>query len=205
MEENKKYHYCRLNQTPDNWQWCYSAKEFQKLLKASVKNLVLEKMYISFEAYCNSTFSYRSDRSFLDLSFESGYVLLVFNKLAIEFALHVEGMVEYNFFSPEEINIEEVYDYAPDMFDNTYDYVEEIQNCFDAEYSGKSVENVKVGRTDCWGFSLKGFNEELADKAAKANDLPERICFYLVGGVLVQLICDSLEYCRISVKNEPVT
>ena len=41
---------------------------------------------------------------------------------------------------------------------------------------------------------------KIESKAAAANDLPERICFYLANGVIVQLICDDLEYCHIVVE-----
>lgn len=195
--ENKKYHYYRFPRLSGNWQWCYSARDFHKQLNQRVKGLVLEKMYITFDEYMDGTCH---DRSHFDLSFEGGYVLLVFNKLAVKFAIHVEGMVEYCFFSPEEINIEEVYDYEPDRYDKVYTNVIELQESFDAEYIGKRVIKTEVRHTNMWGFRLEGFDVERANKAAAANDLPERICFHLANDTQVQLICDDLEYCHIVVE-----
>lgn len=195
--ENKKYHYYRFSRLSGNWQWCYSARDFQKLLNQQVKGLVLEKLFITFDEYMDGSCH---DHSHFDLSFEGGYVLLIFNKLAIKFAIHVEGMVEYCFFSPEEINSEKIYDYEPDRYDQVYTNVVELQHCFDAEYSGKRVTKAEVRHTDMWGFRLEGFDVEKANKAATANDLPERICFHLANDTKVQLICDDLEYCHIVVE-----
>lgn len=201
--ENKKYYYYRFPQLSGNWQWCYSARDFQKYLNQQVKGLVLEKLYITFDEYMDGSCC---DRSHFDLSFEGGYVLLVFNKLAVEFAIHVEGMVEYSFFLPDEIKIEEIYGYEPDRYDPVFTNVVELQDCFDAEYTGKRVVRVEVRHTDTWGFWQEGFDEERADKAATANDLPERICFHLANDTLVQLICDDLEYCHIFVeKTNPLS
>ena len=193
----KKYHYYRFPRLSGNWQWCYSARDFQKLLNQQVKGLVLEKLYITFDEYMDGKCH---DRTHFDLSFEGGYVLLIFNKIAIKFAIHVEGMVEYRFFSPEEINIEEIYNYAPDRYDPVYTNIVELQHCFDAEYAGKRVTKVEVRHTNMWGFRLEGFDTEKANKAATANDLPERICFCLANDTKVQLICDDLEYCHIFVE-----
>ena len=201
--ENKKYHYHRFARVSHDWQWCYSARDFQKLLNQQVKGLVLEKLFITFDEYMDGSCY---DQSHFDLSFEGGFVLLIFNKLAIKFAIHVEGMVEYCFFSPEEIKIEEIYEYEPDRYDQAYTNVIELQHCFDAEYAGKRVTKVEVRHTNMWGFRLNGFDTEKANKAATANDLPERICFYLANDTKVQLICDDLEYCHIFVeKVNPLT
>jgi hypothetical protein len=81
-----------------------------------------------------------------------------------------------------------------------YTNVVELQDCFDAEYAGKRVIKAEVRHTNMWGFRLEGFDKEQANRAAAANDLPERICFYLANGVIVQLICDDLEYCHIVVE-----
>jgi hypothetical protein len=199
---NEKYHYHRFLHVLGGWQWCYSARDFQKQLNQRVKDLVLEKLYISFDEYIDGKCY---DRSHFDLAFEGGYVLLVFNKLAVKFAIHVEGMVEYGFFSPEEINIEEIYDYEPDRYDQVYTNVVELQDCFDAEYAGKRVIKAEVRHTNMWGFRLEGFNKEQANRAAAANDLPERICFYLANGVIVQLICDDLEYFHIVVEKSALS
>ena len=198
MTHNEKYRYHRFLRVLDGWQWCYSAKGFQKQLNQLTKGLILKKIYITFDEYMDGRCY---DRSHYDLAFEGGYVLLIFNKVAIEFAIHVEGMVKYRFFSPEEINIEEIYGPEPDRYDAVYNNVIELQPCFDAEYAGKRVIKAEVRHTNMWGFRLEGFDREQANKAAAANDLPERICFYLANGVMVQLICDDLEYCHIVVEN----
>lgn len=197
MTPNKKYHYHRFARMSEDWHWCYSARDLQKQLDQLVKGLVLKNMYISFESYMRGKCHHRSH---FNLAFVGGYVLLIFDKLAIEFAIHVEGMVKYHFFSPEEIHLEEVYDTEPDEYHPVYENVVELQPCFDAEYAEKTVIKSEVRSTDMWGMHLNGFDTERAARAADAKDLPERICFLLANGVQVQLICDDLEYCHIVVE-----
>jgi hypothetical protein len=196
-EENKKYHYYRISKRPDNWQWCYSARDFQKHINQMTKGLVLEKLYITFDEFMDGRCY---DRNHYNLAFEGGYSLLIFNKLAIEFAIHVEGMVEYNVFLPNQITFEEVFDYEPNRYDSVYTNLIELQANFDAEYTGKQVIKVKVHHTNMWGFRLEGFDTERANKAAQANDLPERVCFHLENGVQLSLICDDLEYFHIMIE-----
>ena len=197
--ENKKYHYYRISGLPDNWEWCYSARAFQKQLNQFTKELVLEKLYVYLDSYLNR----RGDNSqCLDLSFIGGYSLLVFNKLAIAFALHVKGMIEYSIFSPSQIHVEEKFDYIPDRYALEYSDLVELKDYFDEEYSEERIAKVEVHHTNMWGFHLDGFDEDRADIAASANDLPERIVFYLANGVQVKLICDDLEYCYITVERD---
>lgn len=126
--------------------------------------------------------------------------MLIFNKLAIAFALHVEGMVEYSVFSPSQIQAEEKYDYVPDRYDPAYADLVELKEYFEVEYAGKRILKAEVGHTDMWGFHLGGFDEKRAGIAADANDLPERIVFHLANGIQLKLVCDDLEYCYIVVE-----
>ena len=196
-DENIKYHYYRITGLPDNWKWCYSARDLQKELNQLTKGLVLNNLYVYLDNYLDS----RGDnRKCLNLAFIGGYVLLIFNKLAVAFALHVEGMVEYSIFSPSQIHIEEKYDYIPDRYDPSYADLIELKDYFEEEYSEKRVIKAEVKHTDTWGFHLEGFDVECAKKAADANDLPERIVFHLSNDVQLKLICDDLEYCYIIVE-----
>lgn len=198
---NEKYHYHRFINLSGDWHWCYSARTLQKELNQLAKGLVLKKMYISFNEYMDGKCY---GRCHFNLAFEGGYVLLIFDKLAIEFCIHVEGQINYHFFSPEEINIEEIYGNAPYRYDSVYTNIVELQPFFDAVYTEKRVTEVKVLHTNnMWAFRFSSFDMERANKAAEANDLPERICFLLDNGVQVHLIGDDMEYCRIIVKKVP--
>lgn len=195
--ENQKYHYYRISGLPDNWEWCYSANELEKKLNQLTKGLVLNNLYVYLDSYLDR----RGDNwKCLDLTFVGGYVLLIFNKLAVAFALHVEGMVEYSIFSPSQIHIEEEYDYIPDRYEPSYADLVELKDYFEEEYTGKRIIKTEVKHTDMWGFSLEGFDKERADNAAAANDLPERIVFHLANNVQLKLVCDDLEYCCIIVE-----
>jgi hypothetical protein len=197
FDEKKKYHFDRVFGLPDNWEWCYSARDFQKQLNQLTKGLVLEKLYVYLDSYLDRS---GDNPKCLNLSFVGGYSLLIFNKLAIAFVLHVEGMVEYSIFSPNQIRIEEKYDYMPDRYDPSYADLIELKDYFEEEYSEKRVIKAEVKHTDMWGFRLEGFDVECAKKAADANDLPERIVFHLSNNVHLKLICDDLEYCYIIVE-----
>ena len=195
--ENTKYHYDRIYGLPDNWEWCYSARDFQKLLNQLTKGLVLEKLYVYLDSYLER----RGDNfQCLDFSFIGGYVLLILNKLAIAFALHVEGMVEYSVFSPSQIRTESQYDFIQNKYDPSYADLVELKEYFEEEYAGKRLLKAEVGHTDMWGFHLEGFDEERAGIAADADDLPERIVFHLANNIQLKLICDDLEYCYIVVE-----
>ena len=198
--ENTKYHYDRIYGLPRNQEWCYSARAFQKQLNQLTKGLVLEKLYVYLDDYLAGR---GHNRKCLNLSFVGGYVLLIFNKLAIEFVLHVEGMVKYSVFSPSQIQIEAKYDHITDQYNPAYADLIELKEYFEEEYAGKRMLKAEVGHTDTWGFHLEGFDKERAGIAADANDLPERIVFHLVNDVQLKLVCDDLEYCYIFVEKCP--
>ena len=182
-EANGSYQFCRISGVPDNRQWCYSAKALQEELNQLLKGLTIQKVYISLDSYRSGS---GDGQTYVNLSFAGGCSLLVFEKVAVAFVLHVDGMVEYSVFAPDRLRIEEISGFAPGGA-----YFMALQSCPMAQYAGKRVVEVEVRPADTWGYRREGFDEERAKQAADANDLPNGICLFLKNGAQLQLICDT--------------
>lgn len=187
-----KVDYSIITKPEDELIWSYSYEDLQNKLNDVCKNHILKKVYADLHGYLESL--HRDEKS-CDFSFFGGSLLLIFDNIAVELIVHATGMVEYCTIMVEEIKIENRKGFTPDdMGINEDKYYYDLSNQFEVSYEDQKVINVSVDRTDCYSFSLYGFDEEKASLAEITNSLPNNIHFQLENGVDFGIYGDYIEY-----------
>ena len=193
-----KQPYTIITQPDAEWEYSYSANKLETELSKNFKGQKLKSVYIALSGYLGSLYS---TADCIDLSCIGGTALIIFDKLALQLAIHAEGMVEYRIFPVRDIKMKAVYDYPTEnalMAGNGYFNLQD--SSVSLEYAEKRVESVSVEGTGLWsGFYLPGFDEEAAELAARENDLPSEIQFRAETGV-IRFEGDSIEYYRLYFK-----
>lgn len=177
---------------PDTeWTYSYSAKELQEELNMLFSGQKVNAVYVGLDGYLESL---HWGKDYIDLSYMGGTSLVVFDKVVLQVAIHVEGMIEYRHFPIWEMRLREVFDYPPDdmLMSDKYFY-----NAADHEishdYAGQEVKAITVKGTNTWAFSQPTFDETIAEVAAKKNDLPTEIDI-LMSTCIIRFVGDELEY-----------
>ena len=187
----RKHHYNIIRIEDSEWNWCYSADELEKTLNDLCRGQKLLHCMAELCGYLEA--AVRGD-NFLDLSYMGGNTLMIFDKTVIEFDIRVEGLIGYRIVKPWNMSIRPIYDYIPEGYVTNPIYFCDVKNKFKLEYEGQTVCDVKIDHTNTWGFPATGFDDEKANIAAEANDLPNAIHFALSNGVDFSLLADTLEF-----------
>ena len=198
---HKKMSYNIIRIENSEWHWCYSAKELEKVLNDLCRGQKFLRCMAELRGYL---YMVRRSENYLDLSDMGGHTLIIFDKAVIEFDIRVEGLIGYRIAKPWDLHIHPVYDYVPSDYITDSIYFCDVKNDFELDFECHTVCNIQVDNTDTWGFSAKGFDEELADAAAKTNDLPQAIHFMLDNNVDFYLMADQIEYYMIELTQENV-
>ena len=196
---HKKRNYNIVRVEDSTWQWCYSAEELEKTLNDLCRGQKLLYCMAELHGYLDA--NPRGD-NFLDLSYMGGNTLMIFDEIVVELDIRVEGLIGYRIAKPWNMSIRPVNDPVPEDYITNPIYFCNVKSDFRLEYEGHTVSDVKIDRTNSWGFSAKGFDEEMADAAANANDLPNAIHFMLDNGIDFCLIADQIEYYMIELNQE---
>ena len=178
--------------------WCYSHAELQELLTTLCRGQILKKVYASLSGYLESM---RHDKNYYDFSYFGGGVVLLFDTLAVELFVHAMGMMQYRILDLRDIQIRETKGFPPReawVSDDTYYY--DLSEQFALSFTDKTVLEVVVDATNCYPFSLEGFDTERAVLAEQQNCLPENIHFKLDNGVDLGLYGDCIEWFYIELK-----
>ena len=193
-ENYGKRDYCEIRIPAGEWTWCYSAAELQDRLTAQIPGQRVKAVYVGLYEYLQTQYS-KTD--LVDLSYTGGVTLLVFESAALALRLRGEGMAEYRILSAEALSVREISDYLPeDMIRSEAYFFDLARHDRTCDYAGKRVERVRVPRTTVWAMPVPGFDEERADEAGTAFDLPGEIYFTLEDGTLIRLIGDEYaNYC----------
>lgn len=196
---HKKRSYNIIRLEDSKWNWCYSADELEKTLNDLCRGQKLLCCMAELHGYLDAV--PRGD-NYLDLSYMGGNTLMIFDGIVVEFDIRVEGLIGYRVAKPWNMSIRPVNDRIPEDYITNPIYFCNVKSDFVLDYEGHTVRDVKIDHTNLWGFSAKGFDEEIANAAAEANDLPGAIHFALSNGVVFCLIADQLEYYMIELRHE---
>ncbi len=199
--KNRKYKYSIIKSPNEgeyyNWEWCYSAKELEKKLKALFVGKTVKGIYIDFEGYLENYDHHSTD--YIDLSFEGGDCNIIFDDTVLELGLHAEGQFNYNIAPLKSYKITQCNDYPPQDDDRYYSYLNIEDHDITAKISNQAVTDICVPGTDMWCFSCNDFNNKKADAAAELKDLPLEIDLY-INGHIIRLIGDDMEYYRVKIE-----
>lgn len=185
----QSYYIVRMEDS--KWHWCYSAEKLEKTLNTLCREQKLLCCMVELHGYLDAV--PRGD-NFLDLSYMGGNTLMIFEGVAVEFDIRVEGIIGYRAVKPWNMSIHPVTGRIPKDYITNPIYFCNVKREFELDYEGHTVCGVKIDHTNSWGFSTKGFDKEKANTAAEANDLPNAIHFDLSNGIGFCLLADPLEY-----------
>ena len=161
---------------PDvTWRYCYSAEDLEKELNDFIAGQKLKAIYTDLYGYPEATI--HTDR--IDCSYMGEITLIVFEKTVLELEINVEGVIKYRHFPIWEMKRRTFFDFVPDDMGNTEKYFYDIADGgnISFDYTDREMKSVTVKKTDSWGFAPWDFDETLAARAAKNNDLPAEIVF----------------------------
>ncbi len=179
-------------------EWCYSSEELQSELNDICQNHILKKVYVALQGYLESL---HQDKNHYDFSYFGGPVFLFFDNIAIEIFVHIMGMVQYRVINLWDIKIENRRDFPPDDMGLKGDnYFYDLSKQFELLYEEQKVISVLVDKTNCYPFSLEGFDEQKAKVAEEKNNLPNDIHFRLENGVDFGIYADGMGYYFIELK-----
>lgn len=191
-----KVQYTEIIQPDAEWQWCYSAKELQKLLREGFVGKKLNGLFVDLEGYLES---HHHSTDYIDLSCEGGGCNLIIGDELLVLGLHAEGQFNYCILPMSAVTLHSTKDFPPNDFTR-------IGNCFfdvndhdiTTKIAGQIIRSIEVKGTNMWCFSIKTFDEEKAEFAAKKNDLPAEIDI-ITDFFTLRLIGDDIEYYRLKI------
>lgn len=172
-------------------QWCYSAKKLEKELGEKLRDKSVQSIYVSLSGYLDS---YQNDTDRVDLSFEAGECIVVFNDIVLEIAIHTQGQLAYRFVPKDKVNIKTFIGAVPAQCHGIENAYFDIKN-HDISYNieGSRLQKVSVMATYMWAFSDIGQDKELLEESVQKNDLPAEIDL-LTDKCNIRIIGDEFEY-----------
>ena len=189
--------YSTITTPNEERKWYYSNIELQDKLNNLCKNHTLKKVYADLRGYLESL---HQDDNYYDFSYFGGPVILIFDNIAIELCVHVEGMIQCREINLWDIKIKNTHDYPPNEMHTSEKYFYDLSEQFQLKYEEQIVTEIVVDNTNTYGFSLNGFDKEKAKKAEETNSLPNNVHFYLANGVDFGVYADYIEYFYIELK-----
>lgn len=192
-----KVQYTEFIQPDAEWQWCYSAKELQKLLRASFAGKKLNGLFVELEGYLESG---NHSTDYIDLSCEGGGCKLIIGDELLELGLHAEGQFNYHISPLNTVTFHSTKDFPPSDFAKLGDcYFDVNDHDITTKIVGQIIRNIEVKGTNMWCFSIETFDKEKAEFAAKKNDLSAEIDI-ITDFFTVRLIGDDIEYYRLKIE-----
>ena len=136
----------------------------------------------------------------LDLTYMGGNLLLIFERTVLELEILAEGLVRYRIMPRWYLRIRPGSGPIPLEYTPDPTCFCDLKASFETEYEGRIVCRAEVDQTWSWAFCTTGLDEEKADAAAEAFDLPNAIRFLLEGGTELCLFADVIENYSIVLK-----
>ena len=188
--QNQEPLYYTVHVQNSEWRWCYSAKALQKLLTRAFWGQKLLRMMVDSCGYAEAI-PFDGDR--LNLTYMGGNLLLIFERTALELEILGEGLVRYRIMPRRCLRIRPGSGPIPAEYNPEPICFCDLNTSFEPEYEGRTVCSAEVDQTWSWAFSAVGLDEEKAEAAAEAFDLPNAIRFLLEGGPELCLFADTIE------------
>lgn len=179
------------------WKWCYSAKALQQELQCRFNGRTLLGVYVELDGYLESE---HHNTDYIDLSFEGGGCIVVFDNAVLELGLHVSGQFIYRIVPVDVVKMRSVNGYPPyDCIEMADCYLDIQNHDITVKISGRTVTDMRVIGTDLWSFRMDGFDIEKANAAKSKNDLPGEIDI-CTDAYTVRLIGDDMEYYFVAIE-----
>jgi hypothetical protein len=156
----------------------------------------LKKIYIDLPGYLEAS---HHRENYIDMSCESGGCKIFIDDIVIDFFLIAEGQLKYRIISNSSVHEHHTKDFPPNDYDVYHDCFFNVRNHnLSFEMNEAIIKDIEVIGTDLWCFDVRGFDKELASRAAKKNDLPGEV-WIKTDCYRVHIILDDLEYFRLDI------
>ena len=173
--------------------WCYSAKELQKLFKDRFEGKRLKGVYITLGGYLNSF----TEKDYIDLANVSGYCNLIIGNELLELELYCEGQICYRIIPMDGVKVKTFVDVPEDEYYYDTEYCNDPNdNWFNINgYLGNQtineqiINDIVIEGTNVVPHGLDSFESHKAGQSASAHDLPTGISF-VTDSFTLSLTCD---------------
>lgn len=167
---------------PDkSFDWCYSAKMFQKKLTELCMNKEIKAVYVSSLNYSSPLHVGKNTVNY----YLGSEVLVELDDIVLDLLIHAEGLFEWRFFSKKEIKlIGPTLDFIEDG-KNTFCKVESAYHAFECEYCASCIQKISVGETTFWPWTPCGFDQT---KLGSPVEVPQSLWFHLKNGNALSFI-----------------
>ena len=180
--------------------WSYSNTELEETFNALLQGKRLKKVFTGLCGYIDGA---QREENYYDFTYMGGTVLMVFShNIALEIAIHAEGMIEYRIHSVSDLEFHHTKDFPPEDLVLSEKYFYDMKEVFELTYEGEFIDAVQVDGADTYAFSARNFDQEKATLAMYQKKLPTNLHFKLSNGVDFGIYGDVIEYFDIYLKKE---
>ena len=172
--------------------WVYSAAAFEETLSKRCEGECIKRMLVSLYGWLDAR---EKREGFFDFSYYGGTLLFLLESTALELIIHTQGIMRYRFIPLCEVEVSEraVWERSRNEAWYTPDAFRDVGEDIGLYRVDTRINGVNVERTDCYPFSISGFDESRAEEAEARNDLPSSVILHLVDKKLC-LCGDEIEY-----------
>lgn len=164
-----------FNLPSKDFEWCYSAKEFNNALNELCKGKKIDSIYVSATNYADPL---RVKENYVNYYIGSE-IFIQLEGVLLNLLIFACGLFMLRVFDNSEVSIAGPrLDFIQDG-DNEFCNIHDVYNAFKLDYLNSKIEEVTIQDTNCWPWEAKGFDEsQLGDPI----ELPEEIFFKLENG-----------------------
>lgn len=155
-----------------DFEWCYSAKAFNKSLNELCNGKKIEAVYVSATNYADPV---RVSENYVNY-YVGSEIFIQMDGVLLNLLVFACGLFKWRVFNNSEIILSGPRLDFIQNGDEEFCKIGDVYRAFKLEYRDSKIESVTVNDTDCWPWDANGFDEsQLGDPI----ELPEEVFFHL--------------------------
>ena len=165
----------------EEFEWCYSAKDFESAFGDIVRNKEIRAIYVSATNYQGPL---RVKENFVNY-YVGSEIIIEFDDVLIDLLIHAQGLYQWRCFDDKRVRIVGPrLDFIEDG-DEEFCKIANVYNAFELEYLNSAIESVSVDVTTYWPWAARGFDKS---KLGDPIELPENLHLNLANGNMLSFL-----------------
>lgn len=161
--------------TEKEFEWCYSAKDFEIAFGDITRNKEIRAVYVSATNYQGPL---RVKKNFVNY-YVGSEILIESDEVLVDLLIHAQGLYQWRYFDKKDVGIVGPrLDFIEDG-DEEFCKIGNVYNAFELEYLNSKIEAVGVDVTTYWPWAARGFDKS---KLGDPIELPENLHLRLSNG-----------------------
>ncbi len=163
------------------FEWCYSAKDFEIAFGDITRNKEIRAVYVSATNYQGPL---RVKENFVNY-YVGSEIFIEFDDVLIDLLIHAQGLYKWRYFDKKDVGIVGPrLDFIQDG-DEEFCKIGNVYNAFELEYLNSKIEAVSVDVTTYWPWEARGFDKS---KLGDPIELPENLHLQLANGNILSFL-----------------